>query len=418
MTDSGTTMPSIDSLSARKAYRAGMHRTAAPEQTLARLKPLLPLLGITRVANVTGLDRVGIPVVMVCRPNSRSLSVAQGKGLDLPSAKVSGVMEAIETHHAETIGLPLKLGSHAEMCRDHRLADVARLTPAPGSLYHDDLPMLWIEGWNLIGSEPVWLPYELVHTNYTVPLPPGSNSFATGTSGLAAGNHRLEAISYAIWELMERDAETLWHFRSDENKRRTGLDLNTVGDPACRLVLEKFERAGVDVRVWDITSDLQIASFTCLLMGNRDEDIDPEFGLGCHSSRNVALLRALTEAAQARLSSIVGARDDLLPEQYSPAGRARRWQACDALLEIHAPERPFHAVPSREPDCFKDEIAWSVQRLRSVGVDQILVVDLTKPMFGIPVVRVVVPGLEGCWSNDDGDYTPGLRAVAIEDRPA
>jgi ribosomal protein S12 methylthiotransferase accessory factor YcaO len=31
---------------------------------------LAPVMGITRVANVTGLDSVGIPVVMVCRPNS------------------------------------------------------------------------------------------------------------------------------------------------------------------------------------------------------------------------------------------------------------------------------------------------------------------------------------------------------------
>lgn len=61
-----------------KRYTTGTHRDRAPEETVARVRGLLPALGITRIANVTGLDRIGMPVVMVCRPNSRSLAVAQG----------------------------------------------------------------------------------------------------------------------------------------------------------------------------------------------------------------------------------------------------------------------------------------------------------------------------------------------------
>jgi ribosomal protein S12 methylthiotransferase accessory factor YcaO len=100
-----------------KAYRRGTHRTVDPATTLARMQPHLASMGITRIANVTGLDRIGVPVVMVSRPNSRSLAVSQGKGLTLEAAKASGVMEAIELYHAERIELPLKLGS--ARC-DHR----------------------------------------------------------------------------------------------------------------------------------------------------------------------------------------------------------------------------------------------------------------------------------------------------------
>ena len=71
---------------ALKGYTSGTHRTVTPAETLARLKPLLPRMGITRLANVTGLDTIGIPVVMSVRPNSRSRSVSQGKGLDLDAA--------------------------------------------------------------------------------------------------------------------------------------------------------------------------------------------------------------------------------------------------------------------------------------------------------------------------------------------
>ncbi len=69
-----------------KGFRDGTHRAVPPKDTVARVRRFLPVMGITRVANVTGLDTVGIPVVMVCRPNSRSISVSQGKGCDLDAA--------------------------------------------------------------------------------------------------------------------------------------------------------------------------------------------------------------------------------------------------------------------------------------------------------------------------------------------
>ena len=100
---------------APKRYAHDSHRICGPEDTLARLRPLLRETGITRIANVTGLDRTGIPVVMVCRPASRSVTVSQGKGLTVAGAKVSGVMEALEAWHAERIVKPLKLASLEEM---------------------------------------------------------------------------------------------------------------------------------------------------------------------------------------------------------------------------------------------------------------------------------------------------------------
>ena len=68
-------------------------------------------MGITRLADVTGLDYIGIPVIMACRPNSRALSVAQGKGLDLDAARTSGFMEAAETFHGEHIDLPVPVAA-------------------------------------------------------------------------------------------------------------------------------------------------------------------------------------------------------------------------------------------------------------------------------------------------------------------
>ena len=168
-----------------KAYRRGTHRTVDPATTLHRVQPHLAAIGITRIANVTGLDRIGVPVVMVCRPNARSLAVSQGKGLTLDAAKASGVMEALELHHAERIELPLKLGSARDLAKTHPLVDLDALPRLAESHFHLDLPILWVEGRDLITGAPAWLPYETVHTNYTLPLPTGSGSSASRCRNVA-----------------------------------------------------------------------------------------------------------------------------------------------------------------------------------------------------------------------------------------
>src|SRR4051795_11994988 len=77
-----------------KEFRRGAHRAVPPAETLARVRPLMARMGITRLGNITGLDRIGIPVAVAVRPNSRSVSVSQGKGLDSGQGVGSGAVGA------------------------------------------------------------------------------------------------------------------------------------------------------------------------------------------------------------------------------------------------------------------------------------------------------------------------------------
>ena len=395
-----------------KAYWAGTHRTVAPAETLARVRPLMPTMGITRIANITGLDRLGIPVVMVCRPNSRSIAVSQGKGLTLEAAKASGRMESVETFHAESITRPLILGTARELDRSHPLANISQLPRAMASRFGPDEPILWIEGHDLLGGSSRWLPYEFGHTDYTLSSGPASGYFPANTNGLASGNHLLEAVSHGVCEVIERDATTLWMQGGERFKRGRVLRLERVDDDACQELLQRFTRARVAVRVWDTTSDVGVASFYCLVMGQADGFVDPEFGGGCHPARQVALLRALTEAAQARTTYIAGSRDDFARDDYSVTGRSRRHQRCRMLMDTGGEERDFHDVPTYESDTLREDVEWVLRRLRSAGIQQVLVVDLTKPELGLPVVRVAIPGLEGPDKGGRSDYVPGPRAQA------
>ena len=207
-----------------KSFYPGAHLLVDPGETLARVKPFMSEMGITRIANVTGLDRIGIPVVMVCRPNSRSIAVSQGKGCTLDAAKASGLMESIESWHAERIELPLRLGSIEDFSQRNRPVNVERLPAMRGSVFRRNLPILWVEGVDLMDQGKTWLPYELVHTYYTRPAPAGSGCFSQSSNGLASGNHALEAISHAICEIIERDASSLWHQRGRTGRDATRLD--------------------------------------------------------------------------------------------------------------------------------------------------------------------------------------------------
>jgi YcaO-like protein with predicted kinase domain len=396
---------------APKGHSLGTHRLVPPEETLRRVRPFMAAMGITRIANLTGLDWLGLPVVSVCRPNARSLSVSQGKGLDLAAARASGLMEAVETWHAEHVQLPLLLASDESLRGRHRVVDVAALPRLAVSRFHPELRLLWVEGRDLRDGAPVWLPYELVHLDFTLPLPEGSGAFLMGSNGLASGNHPLEAISHGLCELVERDAVTLWHLEGEPARRRTRLRLDTVDDPACLQVLERLERAGLEVAVWEVTSDVGIPAFLCALAERSPEPTRPRVpttGSGCHPAREVALLRALTEAAQVRATLISGSRDDLgvahSYEAFQDPDVSRRELA---RLRAEPPARSLRGVPTFEGASFDEDVAWQLERLAAVGLGQVVVVDLTRPEFGIPVVRVVVPGLESL--HDAPGYVPGSR---------
>ncbi len=301
-----------------KVLRQGTHRSESLDYTLKRALRLAPVMGITRIANVTGLDTVGIPVVMVCRPNSRSVAVSQGKGIDLASARASGVMEAVELYHAETITLPLRLATYEELRYQHSMVEVHELPRRSTSRFHPNLRILWCEGRELLSGAHVLVPYELVHTNYTTPLPDGHGCFLASSNGLASGNELIEAISHAICEVVERDATTLWKLRKEE-KQNDRLDLDSVDAPICQEILRKLERAGLSVAVWDITSDIRIATFACNIVPRDDNALwhrAVASGFGCHPAREIALIRALTEAAQTRLTLISGLRDDFRRDTY------------------------------------------------------------------------------------------------------
>jgi ribosomal protein S12 methylthiotransferase accessory factor len=409
-------MPTAPSAEAAKAHVDGTHRTVDPAQTLDRLLPLLPTLGVTRVAVITGLDLVGIPVVMVCRPNGRSLSVSQGKGVDLVSAKASGIMEALEAWHAEHVLLPLRLATYRELRSVAPVVDVEQLPRPSWSRFHPDLSILWVEGFDVVAAERLWVPYECVHLDFRAPGPQGSGCFLANGTGLAAGNHLLEAVSHALCEAVERDAFALWEERPPRDRAARRLELDTVTDPGCRALLATFERAGVGVVAWDLTTDVGLPVFSATIVDRRTDALrrlPAATGGGCHPDRGVALSRALTEAAQSRLTLIAGSRDDCPPALYRRVKDAAAIGSHASALTARG-SRAFEDVAHVPGASIDDDVTHELDRLRAAGIRQAILVDLTRPDVGVPVVRMVLPGLEG-WTDKVAPAVAGPRRRALRD---
>jgi ribosomal protein S12 methylthiotransferase accessory factor len=330
------------------------------------------------------------------RPNSRSLATSQGKGIDHPSAKASALMESIECWHAERARGVLRHESPEALASEGGVVDVDALPRVRRAPISRNAPVLWIEGWDLLADRRAWVPYECVSLNFVAGDATPPPSFAMSSNGLASGNDRLEAIAHALGEVIERDATASAEREGDATRRR--VDLATVDDDVCAELLERIARAGLEVCVWDQTSRAGVPTYAASIFeapsDARWRRVGGAAGHGSHLDPSVALARALSEAVQTRLTVISGSRDDLLPSQYRRAASfdslERKWR----LASSEAAAVSARAHTSRATDSFEGDVAQLLAALRTIGIEQAVVVDLTREDIGVPVVKVIVPGLD------------------------
>lgn len=353
----------------------------APEETWEAVRPLLARAGVTRVADVTALDRLGAPVYQAIRPASRNLSVSQGKGLTAAAARVGAAMEALELWHAERLdGLPQVTASLREM----EYANPVRSGDLPwveGAVGLDAAPMAWLPAFSLVSGRRAWLPRELLEVDFTVAETLRPRMLYVSSNGLASGNCREEAQLHALCEGIERHGLHRARARPEE---RVALDPGSVDDPECRLLIERVARAGMKLGIFDLTWEAGVATFLVELVAADLPNV--WMGAGTHPSPGVALARALTEAAQSRLAYISGARDDL-PRLCRGAGYHRSFDA----YAPPAGSRRFGDVPDLATDSVARDLEAVVERVAAAGHEPFWV-DLTRPEIGLAVVRVFVPG--------------------------
>jgi ribosomal protein S12 methylthiotransferase accessory factor len=365
---------------APKAPGSGRERTAA--DTWERMRPHLARVGVTEVTEVTGHDRLGVPVFQAVLAGSvDGLPVYGGKGLTPADARTSAVMEAVERFAGWLPLRPSAVASHDELTAAGRAA----VRPSDHNLklrdgYTDAAPIWWVTGHDLLHDEPVLVPHGAVAYG---PQPAAPPCYAvTTTNGLASGNSLEEAACHALCELVERDAMTLAEVTGDRLRALAPaaaqvpawLDLGTLPG-AARDLAARFTTAGVELRVRSIATDLGVPSVLA-------ESAEPgasrrHAGFGAHPDLAVAIVRAVTECAQGRASDQGSHRSTVDSGARLDAGTLPTYPSDDVVTDLHL----------------------LLDRLRGAALPRVVVVDLTPPDLPVSVVRAVVPGLES-WAID------------------
>jgi ribosomal protein S12 methylthiotransferase accessory factor len=378
------------SLPARGVVSRYFDRVLAPAETLAALRPRLSDFGVTRLARLTGLDEVGIPVWAAIRPNAATLAVSQGKGVDDAAAAASAMMEAIEVATAERRDLPhLTLSPRAMAASGRRAAPLDELLRVGASPPRPDEPIDWIAGVELMDDAPVWVPLDAV----TLGEAAAEARYWQSTDGLASGNVLWEAAFHGLCERVERDALALWSLCDDAEVGKRCRDPRDFDDPELAALAAKIEAAGLRLRLFDISTDVAIPVCFAAISPSLDSDparwrhFDLQSGSGCHPDPARAAIRAVTEAAQSRLTAISGARDDFDPGDYRARIARDLLPFAQAEPSAHAPAAAVAVAPA-------EYIGHIASRLRAIGVSSAIVAPLEAGDRGFAVAKALVSDLE------------------------
>lgn len=371
----------------------GAIRAKDPSETLQDLLPKLPMMGITRIANISGLDRLHLPVVACMRPNAKHVSVSLGKGISVTSAKVSAIMEAVEGHHFENPKEPEVTASYRELHHSQKAVIAPGQFESNGFLHEklDEYPIGWVQAINEEMGQKYLIPHGLTCIASTKSRKE-SLIWNITSNGFAAGNTMDEAIIHGIFEVLERHALYGWsQFSAIKRDGHLLLD-DSVSDDQASSVILKLKHAGHIVKIWYLPSLIGHA-FQCAIY---DMDMDSPYtvitGSGAHIDKRVALLRALLEAIQLRVALISGARDDIFNEYYA---KQRLMKKALSQQDVPSPSGVLHfdeLGQAQHFDTFTQLKNIVVQKLHHCGF-QVLVCDHTKPEINIPVVQVFIPGM-------------------------
>ncbi|MBQ6512281.1 YcaO-related McrA-glycine thioamidation protein [Methanobrevibacter sp.] len=378
-------------------YFKGTHRVIAPSETIEINQEKLKTAGITRIADITDLDRVGLPIYTAIRPTAEkgAVSIYGGKGISKDHAKASAMMEGFERYSAErkdydktvtaTLSEIEELGEYIDpkslnLPKEFEKKDI------------DDLNLEWSKSKDIISGKEYYIPTNAIFHPYTHEN--NINSlFKSNTNGLASGNILEEAILHGMFEVIERDA---WSIFELTHKNYAQIDLDSIESEIINDAVDKFESEGIKIKLMDFTADIKIPT----IAASADDTVTKDAGLltlgmGTHLDPEVAILRALTEVAQSRATQINGAREDTVRADFSrEAGYERMKRINKYYFKQEEDQIKLSDIENKSTSSITKDIEIVKNELIANDIKKILYVDLTRPELDVSVVRVVIPEME------------------------
>jgi ribosomal protein S12 methylthiotransferase accessory factor len=393
----------LDVAESSHKVRGSYDRCVPLERSLELIPELRARYGITRVGDITKLDRIGIPTFCAIVPTSLAgLSVYNGKGATKEAALASAVFEAVERQAAASPSLPVR-SEKAALVRE--FIDLDRLGLSASAREAD---LECVLGRDLLNERSVPVPLAIVQLRRCE-----ARTFPRVTSnGLAAGNTLTEAIYHALCELIERHVWSLYCVRCEVLPRMLqgssapdyalAAELRIpTGEPAVDSLATRVVAADLRLRVMYLWEDDLPPVMIASIVDPHSQPPMCHIGLGCSLSPAHAAIRAITEAAQSRLTDIQGAREDALrPNETSATAapvhtrRTERVPTDSWLYDLPARTVQLSAIRDRSTDSLLADMRCILSDLASLEASCVIIVDLTPPHVPARVVRAIVPQLE------------------------
>ncbi len=342
---------------------------------------------------MTGLDIIGIPVWFAVRPNSRGLSVSQGKGLVAEQARLSAIMEAIEGAVAEDTRKHVSAFGSLEQMRAKGVPlipfeTVGRVDPERLDPRRE---RGWVKGISVRQQQDVFAPYELIGMDFRADFPWDRQAFLMSSQGLAAGFNHDHAVLHALLELVENDACFLVDTFETRKIAPDPVTFPAGINASFDSLVERLSDIDLTPSFFDMTNTLGVPVVMASLPRSVNALDGPATrnaaGAACRPATYDAAVAALLEAIQSRLTDISGARDDLSPLRYQR----------DMLTAPAFGRQPVERTPV-QLDLVTDDRAlppWRqlAERLFTAGIEDIYVFPLETGVPGLNVVRVLASGL-------------------------
>ena len=429
-------VPLVLNASPKPHRNSGGARTVAPEVTLAKYRHLVsPVSGVVSWLSRTTDETDPWLYVHWAGSNpaasGRSLgslrrslrSKSAGKGSTRQQSETSALCEAVERYcgalggdeilirrrFSEFTGEGDALHPNDVQLFSEDQFDRARTINAQGHPYNivpsrfdPDAEVEWTPVWSFTRQRHRYLPTSML---YSMPAEErGPADLIADSNGCAAGNTLEEAILQGFYELAERDAFAIWWYN---RLRMPAVDLAGFDDGYLASAPGQYARYGRDLWMLDITSDIGIPVFVALSRRPDGETEDIIYGAGAHTDPRLAALRAVCELNQCLTWLPRPGRADGRPMIDDPL--ALRWWKTARLSECSwlapADGEPCH-VASRYRAIEAADTREDVENCRALvearGME-FLVLDQTRPDIGMPVARVIVPGMRHFWAR----FAPG-----------
>jgi ribosomal protein S12 methylthiotransferase accessory factor len=352
----------------------------------ARLRRVLDGAFLIRSPYAPGLQYVGAQLCVPASDRHAELHFSVGgAALDLRDAAWSCLGEAFERlGQVDDGALPLVRGDVADVAGDepHRARLLAWATQvAEGA--GDPARTSWLPAIHLGSDTPVHLPADLClrRAGPDVAFVP---RFALST-GCAAGATREAARRGAIFELIERDAASLWWLGGERGRPVAEAE---SGDVLARLRAGSGERR---TRLLDITSDLAIPCVAALSADRDGRGL--ACGLAARATLAAAARAALLELAQMELALLLARAKARAEHPLAASERAQLDRAAAFSLDDDPIATPHAASASAAVFPWDGSVGALVAHLGARGID-LYAADLTRPRDRVPVVRVVAPALQ------------------------